>query len=121
MHEVSICQSILKTIEGEYDTGQLQDIREIHLKVGELSCVQPQVLEHVFKFVAADGPFENAVLKIERIGITAECEYCRRSFKVNDYRFVCPECDKPTSKIIEGKELLIYKIIFTEQLYEEVK
>ena len=39
---------------------------------------------------------------------------CNRNFKVENYRFVCPECNKPSSKIIEGNELTIYKNIVEE-------
>lgn len=120
MHEVSICQSILNTIESEFEKDDLEKIREIHLKVGVLSCVEPEVLKHVFTYIKADTPFENAVLKIEMIEVIAVCENCGNSFKVEKYKFVCPQCDAPVSDITEGKELLINKIILEEPAHEEV-
>jgi Zn finger protein HypA/HybF involved in hydrogenase expression len=33
---------------------------------------------------------------------------------VEQYRFICPECGKPSGKVLEGKELHIHKIIFSE-------
>jgi len=120
MHEVSICQSILNTIETELDSEDLPNIREIHLKVGTLSCVQPDILKHVFKFMIEETPFQQATLQVQLVDVTAECDVCGISFKVEKYKFVCPQCGKPTSKIIEGNELQIHKIILEEPSHEEV-
>ena len=42
MHEVSICQSIVDTLQAELEEEQFQNVREVHLKVGVLSCVEPK-------------------------------------------------------------------------------
>ena len=120
MHEVSICQSIVETLEVELEEDQFQNVREVHLKIGVLSCVDPKVLSHVFKFIIEESPFQKCSLYTELVEILAACEHCNQNFKVNDYRFVCPECETPSSKIIEGNELTIYKIILEEPSYAEV-
>lgn len=38
------------------------------------------------------------------------------NFKVENYRFVCPECDTPSSKIIEGNESPIHKIRLKDRI-----
>lgn len=120
MHEISICQSVLNTIEDEFDEKNLENIREIHLKVGVLSCIEPDVLKHVFKFMKVDTPFKNSELCIDLVEVSAECEQCGKKFKVEQYKFVCPSCDASVSNITEGKELLIHKIISEEPSYAEV-
>lgn len=120
MHEVSICQSILETIENEMKGDDLANIREIHLKVGILSCVEPEVLQQVFTFIKIDTVFQNAALFIKLVEVNAVCENCGNSFKVEQYKFICPQCDAPVSNITEGKELLINKIILEEPAYEKV-
>jgi len=119
MHEVSICQSILNTIEDEFDYKGIENIREIHLKVGMLSCIEPEVLKHVFQYIKADSPFQNSELYVDMIEVLAECENCGKKFKVEKYKFVCPACEQPVSNITEGKELLIHKIISEEPSYAE--
>lgn len=121
MHEVSICQSILKTIETEFDNKDLANVREIHLKVGILSCIEPETLKHVFQYIIADTPFQNAALHIDMVEVAAECENCGHTFKVEKYKFVCPQCGGAVSNITEGKELLIHKIILEEPVHEEIK
>ena len=117
MHEVSICQSILKTIEAELEEDQLQNVLEVHLKIGVLSCVDPKILAHAFTYIIENSPFHKCSLFTEFVEVLAACEHCHLNFKVKDYRFVCPYCDKPTSTIIEGNELTIFKIILEEQSY----
>lgn len=117
MHEVSICQNIITAVEDEF-SGQLENIREVHLKVGLLSCVQPDFLKDVYKIMTTDSELQHSVLSFERIDITAACEQCNKNFTVQNYMFVCPHCNTPSNKIIEGDELIIDKIILEE--YEEV-
>ncbi len=120
MHEISICQSIIKTIEAELEEDQFQNVREIHVKIGVLSCVEPKVLTHVFTYIIEGTPFNKSSLYTDFVEILATCEHCKKNFNVEDYRFVCPDCEKPTSTIIEGNELTIYKIILEEPSYAEV-
>ena len=120
MHEVSICQSIVETLQAELEEDQFQNVREVHLKIGVLSCVEPKILSHVFKYIIEEGPFHKCSLYTELVEVLAACEHCNRNFKVENYRFMCPECNTPSSTIIEGNELTIYKIILEEPSYAEV-
>ena len=120
MHEVSICQSILETLESEMETDQYQHVREVHVKIGVLSCVDTEILSHTFTYITKDTPFDKSILFTEQVEIIAACEDCKTNFKVEYYRFVCPLCEKPSSSIIEGNELTIYKIILEEPSYAEV-
>jgi hydrogenase nickel incorporation protein HypA/HybF len=120
MHEISICQSIIHTVENEYGEASIGSIKQIHVKVGVLSCVDAMLLAHVFGFVKMDTALEKAELITEMVDVLAVCDRCGATFKVEKYRFVCPVCDAPASNIIEGKELLIHKIIFEELAHEKV-
>ncbi len=120
MHEISVCQSILKTIETEMDNSDLSTVREIHLKVGILSNIDAELLKHVFTFVKLDSLFNDAELYVEVVDILAKCDSCENIFTVKNYKFVCPACDEPVINILEGKELLIHKIILEEPAHEEI-
>lgn len=120
MHEISICQSILNTVQREMNGEDIEHIREIHLKVGLLSCVEPDVLKHVFSYIKEGTPFQNSELMIEMVEVSALCENCGNVFIVEKYKFVCPQCEAPVTNITEGKELLIDKIILEEPFHAEV-
>jgi hydrogenase nickel incorporation protein HypA/HybF len=109
----------MNTVEAEMEE-QLEKVQEVLLKIGVLSCVHAGTLEHVYSHMIADGPLRNSRLRTEMVDVLAECEECGQKFKVENYRFICPECDKPTSNILEGKELRIVKIILEETEHEEI-
>ena len=119
MHEVAICQSILDTVREELSEDELSRVREIHLKVGKLSCVEPSILQNVFGFMIVDSPFAHTQLKIHLLEVIAQCEMCGEKFEVEHYKFICPQCQRPTSKIIQGNELQINKLISEAPFYEE--
>jgi len=121
MHEVSICQTIIETLQAELEEHQYNNVREVHLKAGVLSCVDPAILTHVFTYIVEDSPFRKCSLHTQLVEVLAACAQCKQNFKVENYRFVCPQCDTPSSVIIEGNELTIYKIILEEPSYAEVK
>ena len=111
MHEVSICQGIINSLETELDEDKLDLVREVYLKVGILSCIEPVILNNVFSIMIEDSPLKQAVLHIETVEVLAECGKCNKQYKVEKYVFVCPDCGMPLSNIIEGNELRIYRII----------
>lgn len=119
MHEVSICQTIIDSLEDEFDESKLVDIRMVFLNIGVLSCVEPMILKHVFSMMTKDSLLENAELETELVGVVAFCENCNTEFNVEKYVFMCPECGKPSSKVIRGKELQIHKIILETPQYEK--
>ncbi|HEX4374807.1 MAG TPA: hydrogenase maturation nickel metallochaperone HypA [Puia sp.] len=121
MHEVSICQTIIDSLENEFDEEELEEIRKVYLRIGILSCVEPTVLKHVFTMMVADGLLQHAELETEMIDVLAFCENCNKEFKVERYIFICADCGKSSSKILEGKELQIHKIIFEKPAYEKTE
>ena len=121
MHEISICQSIISTIEEEFDHKDVEKIREIHLKVGVLSSIEPELLKHVFELMKMDSRVQQASLFVDVVEVAGSCDHCGEQFKIEKYKFVCPACGEMVSNITGGKELLIHKIILEEPSYAEVE
>jgi hydrogenase nickel incorporation protein HypA/HybF len=121
MHEVSICQTIIDSLENDFCESDIQNIRKVYLQIGILSCVEPVILKHVFRMMVTGGPLQNSELETEIIDVIALCEYCAKEFKVEKYIFICPDCGKATPRIIKGKELNIHKIILETQVYEKTQ
>lgn len=111
MHEVGICQSIFEALEAELTELQLSRLQQIHLRIGILSGIEPQILIHVYQFMVADSLFHKATLHIETVEVTAECKHCAHSFAVNNYQFICPQCHEASGQLVRGNELEIYKLI----------
>jgi hydrogenase nickel incorporation protein HypA/HybF len=121
MHEVSISQTIIDSLENELEEDKLENIRKVYLQIGILSCVEPVILKHVFSMMVAGSSLERAELETEIVDVLVMCENCNKEFKVEKYIFICPDCGKPSSNIIKGKELRIYKIILEEPAYEKTQ
>ncbi|MCB9080593.1 MAG: hydrogenase maturation nickel metallochaperone HypA [Lewinellaceae bacterium] len=108
MHEISLVRQIFRTLEQSMPIEERRRIQEIHLQVGLLSNVEPQLLQNAFTaVVATEAPdYQDARLEIEVIPIEVLCPECGSQTIVEHYRFVC-SCGKPTNNVVKGMELLI--------------
>jgi hydrogenase nickel incorporation protein HypA/HybF len=120
MLEISVCQSILKAIVEEFPDVQMDQIREIHLKAGILNCLEPYILQKIFKMMIKGTDLENATLIVEQPSVVVDCDVCGSQFPVVHYVFDCPHCGSSSTTIISGNELEINKIIIEEYDHEEI-
>ncbi|GIM28087.1 putative hydrogenase nickel incorporation protein HypA [Clostridium polyendosporum] len=110
MHEVSIVQNVIEIASKKAEENNLKKINKISLRVGELSGVMEDSLVFAFNCVSKGTAAEGAEFEIVKVEATAECEKCKITFKVDHFNKLCPECNKFSSNIITGYELLIYTI-----------
>jgi len=120
MHEVSLVRSIIGTLEAEYGPAGLAQVRDIYLRVGQLSNVEPLLMQSAFGAVRETDPrYERLRLHVEVLPILVRCEHCDHVSTISNYRFRCARCDVPTRNIIQGTELLIHRVAFEEAVEEE--
>ncbi len=115
MHETSIVNSIMKTLEMEFEEEQLNTISAIYLKVGKLSNIEPRLLHNAFTAKHYCGTkFHHVKLHIESTEIRIQCEVCNEITEVKNYRFLCDKCKLPSKNLIQGEEMLIHKVEFDD-------
>ncbi|MEM9326868.1 MAG: hydrogenase maturation nickel metallochaperone HypA [Bacteroidota bacterium] len=115
MHEVSLVRNVFRTLEEEFGTEELTRLQTIRMKVGELSNVEPTLMQNAFEAVKADNPkYDTVGLEIDWIPTTVSCPICTATSRVQNYHFVCENCGAPTSDVITGNELLIHQVEFAE-------
>lgn len=115
MHETSIVNSIIKTLEMEFDKEKLNRMKAIHLKVGVLSNIEPRLLHNAYNAYNYSGSkFHNVDLHIESTDIKIRCDVCNHVTEVKDYKFSCENCGRPCKNIIQGEEMLIHKVEFED-------
>ena len=115
MHEISLVRNIFKTLEDEFP-GEIEKVRGIHLTVGLLSNVQPILMQNAFEAVLLDeAKYNKASLQVEVLPVLIHCDDCDKDSKVEQYKFVCNFCGKPSKNIIQGEELMISKVEFEEE------
>lgn len=115
MHETSIVNSIMRTLEMEFEQEQLKQMTAIHLKVGILSNIEPRLLQNAYiAYNQANPGYEKVGLHIESVDIKVKCEVCTHVTQVKNYRFICENCGRPTKNLIQGEEMLIHKVEFDD-------
>lgn len=112
MHEISLVRNIFNTLEAEFPD-KTSEIRDIYLTVGLLSNVQPLLMQSAFEAVLQDEPrYAKASLHVEVLPIKIRCSDCEAESEVQQYKFICSQCGKPSRHVIQGEELLISKVAF---------
>ena len=103
MHETSIVNSIIRTLEQEFEAEKLNKMKSIHLKVGILSNIEPRLLYNAYDAYHMMNPkYQNVKLEIEMTELKIQCEVCDHITDVQKYRFICDNCQKPSKNVIQG-------------------
>ena len=103
LHEATLAENIL---EIAFKAAPNKKILAVGLTLGEMAGVEVDSLSLSFDILKKNTPADRAELKIKRIPITATCNKCHKTFRLNNYNFFCPECDGILI-LQSGKELLV--------------
>ncbi|MBC30845.1 MAG: hydrogenase expression protein [Muricauda sp.] len=115
MHETSIVNSIMRTLEMEFEQEKLNKMKAIHLKVGILSNIEPRLLHNAYSAYHITNPgYHRVALHIESTKLKIQCEVCNHITDVKNYRFICDNCERPSKNVIQGEEMLIHKVEFDD-------
>ena len=107
MHEVSIANSIIETVQNLLPLGTNEYVSAVQIKVGELSSIEIDSLRFSFDIIKAKTPLHQAELKIEVIEGEAQCIVCNEIFSMHSYATPCPNCNSYHINILQGKEMKI--------------
>lgn len=114
MHEISLVRNIFRTLEQEFDPGELARLEGIDLKVGKLSNVEPLLMQSAFEAVVEDdGRYRHVSLNITVLPVKIKCEECGDVCEIHNYVFKCSN-GHPTRNLIQGTELLIERVHFAD-------
>ena len=95
MHELGICDALLKMVDGIARDEQLVCVRGITVEVGTLSGVVPKYLEDCWEAVTDGTPYAGTAFSIEVVEGTAKCFDCGQEFSAEVcrslYNYVSPE------------------------------
>lgn len=108
MHELPVTESIVRIAVEEAEKHNVKKINEIRIKVGELSGLVPECIQHYFDIVSEGTKVHGAKLVIFKIPITMKCLDCgfdgeTKSFQENK----CPVCGSSSMKMSGGNEFYI--------------
>jgi hydrogenase nickel incorporation protein HypA/HybF len=110
MHELSICQGLMKQVQQIAAENNARAVELIRLRVGGLSGVEPDLLEHAFEIAREGTIASEAVLEIESGPVVVKCQECGASSAVAVNRLVCQYCGDWRVNVTEGEELLLLSL-----------
>lgn len=110
MHELSIAQSLLETVQ----TYAPKRVFSIRMKIGALTAVLPDSLTFAFEALRPGTTAESARLVIDQIPVRCSCKACALEFEMERLLFVCPNCGGTKLDVLSGNELDIVELELEE-------
>ncbi len=107
MHELGIADSIIKAVIQKMEEAGYARVDVVALRIGALTDIVPDALEFGFDVLTRDTVLENTELKIETVPVRGTCKECGRGFEVNEFIFICPNCESRRIEMSSGDELEI--------------
>lgn len=110
MHELSLCQGLLRQVEKVAADNGARAVERILLRVGGLSGVEPPLLERAYEIARMGTVAEGAELVIERGPVVVRCRECGGSSVVPSNRLLCSYCGDWRVQVTEGEELTLLSV-----------
>jgi len=108
MHEYSLMTALMDRVEEEAAAHRALAVHRVRVRIGELSGVEPELLESAFEIVRAGTICAGAVLEVERVPARWECSACRRPLGAGE-RLQCAACGAQAS-LAAGDEILLGQV-----------
>jgi len=114
MHEYSIVQALIEQCEAEAITHQATEIRTVVIKVGQLSGVEPHLLEVAFETFKEMSPVcSKATLDMRLQPVEIQCHACHQTSLLTEHCYLCPHCENSDISIIDGEDLILMQLEMT--------
>ncbi len=111
MHELGICDALLKMVDKIAKDEQLDVINKITVEVGTLSGVVPRYLEDCWGAVTDGTPYADTKFVVEVLRGKARCLDCGTEFEAGiDDRLICPNCGGDKLTPLSGRDLTLKEI-----------
>lgn len=88
-------------------------LEEVHLAVGELSAVEPDLMAYAWEAVVAGTPDEGSKLTVRFCPANQHCAACGESKHRSEGSWLrlCPDCGMPVT-VTGGDELDIERVVY---------
>ena len=111
MHELGICDALLKMLRNVAEEEQLQNVQSITVEVGTLSGVVPRFLSDCWQAVIDGTEFKAVDMIVETVEGEAQCIECGERFVADLERLRCPNCGGNKLTPVSGTDLTLKEIL----------
>lgn len=105
MHEYSLITALVSRVVEEANRRNASKVHSLSVRVGELSGVEPDLLESAYEVIREGTACQGAELRVERVPARWACPRCQRPIPQGE-ALSCPECRAP-AELKEGGDALI--------------
>ena len=113
MHELGICDALLKMVRNIAAEESLEEITRITVEVGSLSGVVPAYMSDCWEAVTDGTELADVEFVVEELEGTARCLDCGEEFPADCNRLRCPSCGGEKLTPLTGRDLTLKEILAT--------
>ncbi|MGN0981260.1 MAG: hydrogenase maturation nickel metallochaperone HypA [Candidatus Limivicinus sp.] len=110
MHELGLCDAMLKMVRDIAKKEALEGVRSITVEVGTLSGVIPHFLTDCWEAVIDGTELAETKLFVETLAGTAKCLSCNAEFTADPEKLLCPVCGGRKLTPLTGRDMTIKEI-----------
>ena len=111
MHELAVCQSLLREIERVASVHGATEVSRIEIAVGPLSGIEAPLLDRAFSIARIGTLAGRAELEIEEMPIIVWCAACQTESKaVTANALLCARCGTWQVDVRSGDELILTQV-----------
>jgi len=110
MHEMSLCEGVLRVIEEQAAVQNYHKVKAVWLEVGALAGVEVDALRFGFDVVMKGSIATDASLEIIEVEGQAWCPQCMKNVMIRQRFEACPECGNYHLQVNGGEELRIKEL-----------
>lgn len=110
MHELSICEALLRQVEDIARQSSARGVRSISVQLGPLSGVDGAQLSRTFVIARAGTCAAAAELRIETLPVRLCCRECGAESEAASNRLLCSACGSWQTTLLSGDELLLRRV-----------
>jgi hydrogenase nickel incorporation protein HypA/HybF len=110
MHELAICQSLVDQLDQIASDHPDKRIVVVHLQIGPLSGVVPDLLQDAFPIASAGTPAEDAQLQFHDSDIEVHCPECGQTSTAQMNKLICAHCGNWQTQLVSGDELMLQQV-----------
>ena len=107
MHELSLCQALIRQVKSLAAKHDAQRVVSIVVRVGPLSGVVPELLEHAYRIASADTIADTASLVVEPSPVRVVCTECAVESEVACNKLLCGGCGGWRTRVVSGDEIVL--------------
>jgi len=107
MHELKLMSDLVEILEKEVKSPEVGDVKIIHLEVGKLRYIVPDIMESCFEHVPKSQKLKGARIEIKVLPLKVKCLDCSEERVVEDGEYFCKKCSSGNTEVISGNEFMV--------------